>query len=413
MDRPSYLTKYFFNWELFDVILSGRSALDSHTFLASLNSADQVEDYLKAYGFDPSNPILKAELFGYFQESLQFIKRYFLKEGHSEGLDLTIPPAFFSLSDISELFYMASGNISEKSMEEALWAGVILKVMHTILHADKELRSNYFGVIQQQIFDRFYKFIYRNKNDELFLGLKSDEENSIPLVDFQTKSKKTRDSIILKMLHKPENVAEELFDRVGVRFITKSKLETLQVIKFLHDKHIIMAHNIKPSRSLNTIIDLKKFKSSHHDVFKMTLKNNLAEDRFCQALDREIESPGESEEDGLDEKNQHTSNSYKSIQFTCRQLIIYQNPLVKELSNLKKEAREIEEDGTLKQKISDLDLSLISRDVRFFYPFEVQIQDKDSYEANTVGEASHQEYKKSQRTSAMNRVFKDLMVFQK
>ena len=29
--------------------------------------------------------------------------------------------------------------------------------MHTILHADKDLRSNYFSVIQQQIFDRFFR----------------------------------------------------------------------------------------------------------------------------------------------------------------------------------------------------------------------------------------------------------------
>ena len=65
------------------------------------------------------------------------------------------------------------------------------------------------------------------------------------LKDFETKAKKSRDSTIIKLLHKVENVAEEVFDRIGVRLITKAKVDCLRVVKFLYHKNIIVIHNIK------------------------------------------------------------------------------------------------------------------------------------------------------------------------
>ena len=62
------------------------------------------------------------------------------------------------------------------------------------------------------------------KDNNLFLK-STNPDLMIPLVSFETKSKKTRESIIIKLLHKQENVAEELFDRIGVRF-TKEKIPT-------------------------------------------------------------------------------------------------------------------------------------------------------------------------------------------
>src|SRR6185503_311488 len=106
-------------------------------------------------------------------------------------------------------------------------------IMHTIAHIDKDLRTQHFADIQKQIFDRFYKFIFRDEHGQLFLGENSSDPLRVPLVAFETKPKKARDSIILKLLHKPENVAEDIFDRVGMRYVTKTRLGSLQVIKFL------------------------------------------------------------------------------------------------------------------------------------------------------------------------------------
>ena len=75
MDRPTYLSKYLFDWELLDVVIGGRSALDSKFFVGQMYNIEQVNSFLKGYGLDAADPVSRAELFGNFQEALQFIKR--------------------------------------------------------------------------------------------------------------------------------------------------------------------------------------------------------------------------------------------------------------------------------------------------------------------------------------------------
>lgn len=408
MERPSYLQKYMFDWEMLDVVVGGKSALDTKNFLGSMSSIEQVNQFLKGYGLDPSDHVAKAELFGNFQEAVQFIKRYFLKEGNPDGLDLRLPNSLLMISDISQLFLMAADDSPNKK-EDKLWAEVILKVMHTIVHADKDLRSNYFNIVQTQIFDRFYKYIFRSADDKLFLGIKGTE-NIVPLVDFETKSKKTRESVIIKLLHKAENVAEELFDRVGVRFVTNSRFDTLRVIRFLLEKNIVIPHNNKPSRAINTMIDLPRFRDAHQRVIKMALRNNLSEDRFVAAMERAIQEchlQGESSD-----RNKFTAKSYQSIQFTCRQLIEYKNPFLQEFNDLRRIAKGVlTDDNELARRVLTMDISLVARDIRFFYPYEIQIVDADAFRENSQGEASHQEYKRLQVQSAMKRIFKAMIEY--
>jgi uncharacterized protein (TIGR04562 family) len=68
-----------------------------------------------------------------------------------------------------------------------------------------------------------------------------------------------------------------------------------------------------------------------------------------------------------------------------------------------------DKENPVSQALLHLDTSAISRDVRFFYPFEVQITDYESHLKNTQGEASHVEYKKSQLKSAMKRIFRPII----
>ena len=404
--RPSYLGEYTFNWEAFDVVCSGKSSLDAKNYLSELYDKNQVTNFLSGYGFNITDPVESAELFGIFQEALQFIKRYFLIEGNPEGLDLKVPNYLYSITNISELFLSATGNSNFKlKTEESLWAGVILKVMHTILHADKDLRARYFSTVQQQIFDRFYKFILRDDENRLFL--KNEAGTTIPLFDFQTKAKKTRDSIIIKLLHKQENVAEELFDRIGVRIITYNKLDALGVIEFLHKNYVIMINNIKPSRSQNTLVDLKLLRKKIGGLYKLSIKNQIPGDEFYQRLNKLIsESYPQGHQD--EEKNVHSSNEYRAIHFTGRQLIKYRNPFMSSFNEVRKQALK-DKENPLSQRLLSLDTSAISRDVRFFYPFEVQITDYESHLQNTQGEASHNEYKRSQLRSAMKRIFKPIL----
>jgi uncharacterized protein (TIGR04562 family) len=335
MDRPDYLESYKFNWETFDIIAGGTSSLDAKNYLSHFKKEEDAYQFLIGYGFDIKDPVQKAELFGIFQEAIQFIKRYFLKDGNKEGLDLSLPNSFYSLTDVSKLLLMATGikKNSELSVEEVLWAGVILKVMHTILHTDKDLRYRYFSTVQTQIFDRFYKFIHRDENNNLYLK-KEGESEGIALVDFETKAKKTRESIIIKLLHKKENVAEELFDRIGIRFVTKTKLDSLRVMKFLYQNYIIMVNNIKPSRSHNSLVDLELFRAGYYDILKEGVKNPDNKENFVAQMNKLADACSFIDE-SADNDNDHSSEHYSAIHFTCRQLIKYKNPFFKNLMKLK------------------------------------------------------------------------------
>lgn len=407
-DRPSYLSKYTFNWETFDIIAGGKSSLDAKNYMNQFASSTDVEAFLNAYGFDMNDPVQSAELFGIFQEAIEFIRRYFLKDGNPEGLDFRVPSSFYTIVSVSDLFMMTAGSGKKNvAYEDSIWASIILKVMHTILHADKDLRYRYFTTIQKQIFDRFYKYLYRDEKDQLYLRNEHTKQQ-IKLVEFETKAKKSRDSIIIKLLHKQENVAEELFDRIGVRFITETKVDTLQVLKFLYQNDIIVLNNIKPSRSINSLFDLKLFKAKSYYLLKRAIKEKLSEEDFLKALNQVADSCAFDETPK--HQNQHSSRQYSAIHFTCRQMIKYKNPFFTQYNELRKLAKNAG-DNELAEKVLNLDTSSIARDVRFFYPFEVQITDLQGNSINTAGEASHQEYKKSQVLSAMKRIFAPLIEY--
>ena len=314
MERPHYLSKHLFDWEMMGLILGGDSSLDSRSFLGPVADGDQVKRFLEGYGLGHDDPVTRAELFGNFQEALQFVRRYFLREGSEDGLELEVPHSLQRISDVGELFMITVDRGRDR--EEVCWAEALLKVMHTILHVDKDLRFHYFQAIQTQIFDRFYKYLVRSGPEErLFLGAKG-ESGGIPLVEFETKSMKSRESVIIKLLHKAENVAEEVFDRVGVRMVTGSRLDALRAVKFLLERFIVIPHNIKPSRSVNGLVDLARFQRGHGRAVKAALRGNLPEGEFLAALADLAERCAPKGPSGGG-NNLHSLRDYRSIQFTC------------------------------------------------------------------------------------------------
>ena len=397
--------RYDIRWETLDIIVRGKSAIDASTGF-QLRSTDEVERFVGSYGYDLSNPIESAELFGNFHEALNFIRKNFLAPDNPEGLKLEVPRKIIELTNIRDLLLMASLSYPGQNNDPAgmllrNFACALLKVMHTIAHIDKDLRTQYFPECQKQIFDRFYRVIHRDENGHLHLG---EGEDRIDLVAFETKPKKARDSILLKLLHKPENVAEDIFDRVGLRFVTHTPLDSIRVIKFLKDRMILMAPNIKPSRSRNTLVDLDAFQAAWNQAYEKWERHELTSEQAEEFLRGGTHYPSR------DPDNPHSSKFYRAIQFTCRQLIKFRNPLHDEIRELKApvtamdSSQESPASRTLLERIEKIDPKLAPREFRFFYPFEVQVMDQESAEENEKGRSAHSEYKKAQVQTAMRRV---------
>jgi uncharacterized protein (TIGR04562 family) len=407
LNNPSLRAKYDLRWEVLDVIISGRSSIDSPVGF-EIQSADESHRFILSYGFDLEAPIEKAELFGNYHEALNFIRKNFLQPENPEGLKLDIPRKILELTDVRELIVLASGNHPGQNRDGTGqylrdWACSLLKVMHTIAHIDKDLRASHFSDIQTQIFDRFYKHIHRDNDGNLYLGERNDDPQRVELLAFVTKPKKSRDSTILKLLHKPENVAEDIFDRVGLRFVTKSPLGALQVVKYLKDRMIVMPPNIKPSRSRNTLIDLEDFRVRMTAVMERAEKGEITEPELVTELEAAAHAPR------VNPDNPHSSEFYRAIQFTCRQLIKLQNPVHSTLSELKALTKSKTLDEDLQRVVDKIDLKQLQREIRFFYPFEVQIVDAKSDEENEKGRSAHSEYKRAQLQTALRRVMGNLV----
>ena len=398
LDLQAYLESLHLSRDILDVMIGGRSAIDSRGGIPA-PTLDDAEKFINYYGYDLSEPIESAELLGNYHESIRFIKKYFLKPENADGADLEIPKLFFELQDLRKLFLFANDKNLEQA-EKRHWACAILRVMHTISHMDKDIRTDYFSAIQQQIFDRFYKKVY-NVDNKLFLG---DPKNGheVPLVYFQTKPRKARDSMILKLLHKPENVAEELFDQVGVRFVTKNSIDALRVVKYLRDQYLVIPANLKPSRARNSLIDAFVYRRIWREARSQVNKEMLRSPGEINAfIEKEIHMRAQVNQ--KDNANPFTSSRYTALQFTGRQLIKFKNPVYEDLRNLKNTLKEM--DLPEVKKLSDrVELAKLAKVQRFFYPFEVQIMDLPGYEQAQSGEASHVTYKANQVQAAMQRV---------
>ncbi len=392
-----------FRWDVLDVIIGGKSSLDSSEGF-SVSNYEDADRFLLSYGFDLQSPIEAAEAFGHFHEALNFIRKFFIAPENPDGLKLEVPRKILELTNVRDLFLAASYSLPGQQRDSQgtyirNWSCSILKVMHTIAHIDQDIRAVYFAEIQKQILDRFYRMIQRDETGALYFGSGPEDQFKVPLVEFQTKPKKSRDSTLLKLLHKPENVAEDIFDRVGIRFVTPRPIDALRVIKYLKDQMIVMPPNIKPSRSRNTLIDLEGFKGKLAIALQKLDAGDISEVEFKKTV-AEAAQPPETNTD-----NPHSSEFYRSIQFTCRQLIKLKNPLYGDLKDLKSVAKNDAGASTdLHKMIERIDLKHIQKEVRFFYPYEVQVVDAKNHEQNEQGRSAHSEYKKAQVMTAMKRV---------
>jgi uncharacterized protein (TIGR04562 family) len=100
--------------------------------------------------------------------------------------------------------------------------------------------------------------------------------------------------------------------------------------------------------------------------------------------------------------NPHSSEYFRSIQFTCRELIRVNNPVHQWYKSLKVQLENIPGGA---QVLSDVISTLPQPFEYLFFPYEFQIMDVKSYADSIFGKSSHEEYRRKQLDTARNRVF--------
>lgn len=386
------------NWGILEVLLSSASSIDLPRL--SINDRKDAIQFMRSYGFSLSNPEDAAEVEKIRRQALAFIQRFFIDTLETTYEPLQVPD-MLRPAGITELLLLASSPPDEHLQR---WACAILRVMHTLAHAATDMSMHFFPSILDQILEPFYTHI-RPDNGQMWLG--SEPGFRLPLVDFQVKAGKDRDSTVLKLLHKPENVAADLFDRIGVRFVTRDRLDAILVLHYLRERHLVAFPNVKPSVSRNTLIDIFKFRKLFRELKVRYDSSDISLSDFEATLRASADLSGPQPAGPLRRLfNPHSSKQYRSIQFTVRQMVRLINPLYSVMEQLE---LKLEDQPAFDSPLLREPLAHAKPHYRFFFPYEIQIVDQISHQNNTEGHSSHNAYKQRQLEAARKRVLGPLL----
>lgn len=368
-------TKLTIPWESTEGLLKGMSAIDMRHL--AIHTVEEADEFIMNYGFDVNHPEDAEEIKAIFDEALSYVERCLLdpsipwlpvgerlcKEG--------IPKDLTQGRDVQMLLVESSTGTGINQ----LWACALLKVMHIISHMNHAVLVQYFEEAQSQILSRYQKVLTRDEAGRLWLG--QPGKMQLAIQDFEVKDEKSRDSLITKLLCKRENVAEAVFDMIGVRIITDTPADAVIALEVLRRNKIVLFPNIISSRTRNSLVPITPFKEAYEAQLDAYMREEASLEETLQALEHITPSP---ETDGFHLHNQASSEQYRAIHITQRQLIRIKSP------------------GQ-------------ATETRFFFPYEIQLVDCASHHENVSGHGAHHMYKQNQLMQARRRVLGPLLAF--
>lgn len=336
-------------WNLLEQSSEGQSIVDLKVF--GFDSESEAYQFLRAYGFDVYDESHSQALLKIFLDAKKFL---------NSVLEIQIDDSLIP-HNVSEVIHL----FSDRNRTPELCA--LLKVVHVIIHIRSDLRLRYLKKIVRQTVDRIEAHIQIIDNNPR-LGFESD---GVSLIAFERKDRKVESSLIVKLLHKAENIVQEIHDFIGVRFVTETRSEAAWVINYLLRHHLISPANLLGSRCRNSLFSFSNFKKVAEDL-------GLADKKFWtkeehSRVDSLLVLPS-----GGSKDNVFSSKDYHSVQLTARPLI--RIPVLRK--------------GGMRGEIS------------FFFPMEIQILDKSSYLNSRHGPSNHMEYKKKQLAAVRERVLR-------
>jgi uncharacterized protein (TIGR04562 family) len=353
------------HWETLRAIIGGTSALDLPRI--RVETDEEAHEFVCCYGYDWNIPEQREQGEQIRAGAIRFLEEEIL------GPEVAIDPEVRAETDVRRLVRWAGEGTPTPRQR---WSCALLRVMHAVAHCNFPLQDRYGRHIRQQILARFHPHLFpRNESDGGALRLGSGED-SVPLIAFDVKEAKPLASTVMKLLHKVENVATDIFDHIGVRFVTRDRLDALLVVRYLRAHNVFMFANVKPTRSRNTLLDLDAFEASA----ERALRSDPDVDRGALLEDlRATVGPPKVTPQQTPRVNAFSATNYQSLQFTSRQLI----------------------------RVPDDSPS--GEEIRFFFPYEVQVLDEASFRESRSGRASHEEYRSRQREAVRRRVLGSLV----
>ena len=356
-----------FNRQILDTVVAGVSAIDIPQL--NIQNEEEARQFILAYGFNLDDPEHREQLWATHRRAVALIKEQLLDEGE------VIPERLYDpaqLNDQTQLLIFASSRAPE-NQELQKWACAILRVMHVYVHMTNDLFSAFRDEIQTQILKPLQDAIHQDDIlDSVVLG-PALPTGAIRLHKFEIKPFKTTASSVVKLLARPEKVALTLLDKLGVRFVTRTVQDSFKVIRYLTANHILSYPHIIPDQSINTLYPVNLFTEVMDELNQRDHEDVSAEEIQSLLRARLDQESGRAE--FRERLNEFSGPDHRFIKFISRKLVTVSL-------------------GEGEKK----------RAFRFFYPYEIQVMDYDTYVRNLSGPMAHDEYKNRQRRRARARV---------
>lgn len=356
-------------------VTGGQSVIDLPRL--AIHTEAQAHSFIAAYGFHLDNPKDVSRLRYFYRRALVLLEE---KLGFSTEEMPEVLRERKNFEDLSQLLLWASSvDPSEKQLQR--WSCAILRAIHVFVHAESDLFGSFSEEIQRQILSPIQERIFtEGTTGTTYLKVPAAgkanvlHEDEIALAGFEIKAFKSSASTVIKLLAKPDAIAMRVFDRLGVRFVTKSLLDTFRVIRFLMEHNLVSYPHIMPDQSSNNLYPADLFCQICADL--SAIRADWTEEELESEFHKKLEE-NRDKISWLRKENSFSAGDYQFIKFIARKLI--RIPMG--------EGRE---------------------EFAFFFPYEVQILDSHSFERIQSGPSHHQQYKDRQKIAAKIRLFPDL-----
>jgi uncharacterized protein (TIGR04552 family) len=328
------------------LILEGNSVIDWHKL--DLNTRKAVDDFLRIQLLDPEDADDRTRLRFVFNQAVTYLE---------EHLELRFPKDLRDPKDVRDVFIAAS-TYSGRFRRHQTLACMILKLMHVINHMEAADLKFQMPLSEADLLDRAEKRIIRFADQmraeghhlEAFYG-----------------SRKTRTSMITKLLSKRESIAATVFDKLRFRIITEEPDQILPVLGHL-TRTLLPFNYVIPDQSHNNLVHLRRaIKSTPH----------------YRELAGQLQRLRKRPVDWLPDSNPFSGDSYRMVNF---------------ISDFPVRVDEI------LPEMDAADNYLLGKIV--YVLVEFQIVDKGTALANEIGDNAHKNYKSRQKRIVESRLLR-------
>ena len=362
------VSPFHFDRQVLDCVIGGVSAIDIR--MLHVQTEEEASQFVLAYGYDLANPDHLEQLWNTHRRAVALIEEQLLEPGELIPTELR---DVAGLKSLTNLLLIASSRAA-KDREMQRWACAILRVMHVYVHSRHDLFGAFRDEIQAQILKPLQEAIVADDIAGTMMLAPNAIGGAIHLHKFEIKPIKTTASSVIKLLARPERVALTILDKLGVRLVTRNMYDSFRVVRYLVETNLVSFPHIMPDQSANTLYPLNFFMETMGELEGERLKGReITQEEIQESLARRLAE--ESRAQYLEKPNQFSGSEYRFLKFINRKLITV--------------------------PIGDGDQR---RAFRFFYPYEIQVMDQETYARNLMGPMAHDEYKSRQRRRARDRV---------